>query len=116
MSDQKRHSNVQLRELLYVGDSGIHGRGVFAARRIARGEYIGTFAGPEVRRDGIYVLWVHDGSRGDEPIGRSGRNVLRFLNHSSRCNAVFDAFDLYARRNIRPGEEITIDYGGEDVG
>lgn len=115
MNGEKRYSNSQLRELVYVADSGIHGCGVFAARRIAKGEYIGTFAGPEVRRDGTYVLWVHDEALGDWPIGRSGRNMLRFLNHSPGFNAVFDAFDLYARRSIRSDEEITIDYGGEGL-
>lgn len=46
MKDARRLTNMQLREIVYVDESGIHGRGVFASRRIAEGEYIGTFAGP----------------------------------------------------------------------
>ena len=111
MSDGKRLHNRQLRGIVHMADSGIHGKGLFASRRIARGEYIGTFHGPQARRDGTYVLWVYDEGSGDEPIGRSGRNLLRYLNHSARCNAEFTGFDLYARRIIRCGDEITIDYG-----
>jgi len=107
-----RLSNRQLRGVVYVAESGIHGRGLFAAREIACGEYIATFHGPQARRDGNYVLWVYASPEDTEPVGRSGRNLLRFLNHAPSCNAEFDGFDLYARRAIAPGEEITIDYGG----
>jgi SET domain-containing protein len=107
-----RLSNRQLRRVAYVAESGIHGRGLFAACDIARGEYIGTFHGPPARRDGHYVLWVYASPEDAEPVGRSGRNMLRFLNHAALCNAQFDGFDLYARRAIAAGEEITIDYGG----
>lgn len=111
MNRQLRSTNAQLRGTVYVAASSIHGTGVFAARRFAKGEYIGTFHGPAVRRDGMYVLWVYE-QRGDaDPVGRSGRNMLRYLNHSSPCNAVFDGFDLYARRAIAHDAEITIDYG-----
>ena len=108
MSDGKRNSNRELRSVVYAAQSGIHGTGLFASRTIAAGEYIGTFAGPEVRRDGVYVLWVYDG---ESAVGRSGRNLLRYLNHGSPCNAEFDGFDLYARTKIARDAEITIDYG-----
>lgn len=111
MSGGKRLRDAQLSEVVYVAESGIHGKGVFAARGMGKGEYIGTFHGPEARRDGTYVLWVYEEGRGDLPVGRRGRNVLRFLNHAARCNAEFTGFDLYARRAIRRGDEITIDYG-----
>jgi len=57
------------------------------------------------------VLWVFED--GKEPVGRSGRNLLRFLNHQPEGNAEFDGFDLYARRDIAPGEEITFDYNSD---
>ncbi|MCB2101935.1 MAG: TerC family protein, partial [Rhodobacterales bacterium] len=31
-----------------------------------------------------------------QPVGRSGRNLLRYINHESPGNAAFDGFDLYA--------------------
>jgi len=42
-------------------------------------------------------------------------NVLRHLNHSCGANAFLRVFrrrvEVYARRAIRTGEEITVDYG-----
>lgn len=111
MSVPVRLTDGELKRVAYVDDSGIHGRGVFAATVIRKGDYIGTFAGPVAKRNGTYVLWAYETDDADEPIGRSGRNLLRFLNHALPPNAEFDGFDLYARRRIREDEEITIDYG-----
>lgn len=110
---ERRTHNSHLKTVVYAGESCIHGKGLFAARRITAGEYIGTFWGPEARRDGTYVLWVFDPENPDQAIGRSGRNMLRFLNHATRPNAAFDGFDLYANRAIAVGSEITIHYGNE---
>ena len=111
---ERRESDAQLEAIVYAADSGIHGRGLFAARRIARADYIGTFAGPRARRNGTHVLWVYETDEEDAAIGRIGRNMLRFLNHAARSNAAFEGFDLYATRTIRCDEEITIDYGWTD--
>jgi SET domain-containing protein len=100
---------MSLRRLVYKGPSEIHGTGLFARRQIEQGSFIGTYSGPRVRRDGTYVLWVCE--EGEAPIGRSGRNLLRYLNHAKDCNARFDGFDLYAVRRIEKDEEITFDYG-----
>lgn len=95
------------RTLVYVARSPIHGKGLFARQTIARGAYIGRYLGPAAQRNGSHVLWIEDG---DHWVGRRGFNRLRYLNHDSRPNAEFDGFDLYACRDIRSGEEITIDY------
>jgi SET domain-containing protein len=94
-----------------IGRSPIHGRGVFARRRIRRGGLIGDFEGRETKRNGTHVLWVleEDGSQ----VGIRGENELRFLNHSSFPNAEFSGASLYALRNIQPGREITFDYGDD---
>ena len=94
VSQPQRRFDRELREWVYAADSPIHGRGLFARRAIARGEYIGTFWGPEVKRDGVYVLWVTVGAGDAGVIGRSGRNMLRYLNHARRPNAEFDGFEL----------------------
>jgi hypothetical protein len=91
--------------------SPIHGCGCFARVALAAGDFIGTYEGPEVQEDGTYVLWVYD-AEGGVLRARSGRNLLRWINHSEDPNAEFDRFDLYARRAIAAGDEITIDYGG----
>lgn len=109
-----RETDAQLSTIVYVADSGIHGRGLFAARRIARDEYIGTFSGPRARRNATHVLWVCASDDEDSAVGRSGRNILRFVNHAAGSNAAFEGFDLYATRAIRCDEEITIDYGWAD--
>lgn len=98
-----------------VGESSIHGRGLFAARRIRSGAKIGEYRGPKTQRDGMHVLWV-EGDDG-EYFGINGKNGLRYLNHSSAPNAYFDGADLYAERSIAKGEEITFHYGEdwEDV-
>ncbi|HBG96359.1 MAG TPA: SET domain-containing protein-lysine N-methyltransferase [Chromatiaceae bacterium] len=98
----------RLRERVAKGPSSLHGQGCFARVAFRAGDFIGTYQGREARRDGTYVLWIS--SDGKHWIGRSGRNLLRWLNHSNRPNAVFDGFDLYALTDIGIGEEITFDY------
>jgi len=100
---------MSLRDLVYTGPSTIHGTGVFARRPIEEGSFIGTYSGPTTKRNGTYVLWVYQ--EGQAAVGRSGRNMLRYLNHAKDCNAEFDGFDLYAIRRIEKDEEITFDYG-----
>lgn len=112
MSREMRLSNTQLKAVVYAARSGIHGTGLFASCNLAKGVYIGTYAGPEARRDGTYVLWVYESGLDVEPVGRSGRNLLRYLNHAPACNAEFDGFDLYAKCAIHRDDEITIDYEG----
>jgi SET domain-containing protein len=114
MGREPRYRNAELSEWVYAAESPIHGTGLFARRAIAAGEYIGTYWGPTARRNGRYVLWVCDDREGEESWeGRSGRNLLRYLNHSRDCNAEFDGYDLYALRDIAPDEEITFYYGDE---
>jgi SET domain-containing protein len=97
-----------------VRGSRIHGRGLFALQRFRRDEYIGTFRGTRTRRNGRYVLWLI--ADDDRFHGIRGENELRFINHADRPNADFYGVDLYATRSIRPGDEITIDYGAWEEG
>ena len=55
------------------------------------------------------MLWVIDEAGGEK--GIRGKTGLRFLNHSARPNAEFRGTELYALRNIRLGQEITLHYG-----
>lgn len=114
MGGELRYRDSELSEWVYAAESSIHGTGLFARRAIPRGKYIGTYWGPEAKRNGMYVLWVSSGE-GDEECweGRSGRNLLRYLNHARDCNAEFDGYHLYALRDIAPDEEITFYYGDE---
>jgi len=102
-------SKVKLKDIVYSNKSKIHGTGLFAKRKFKKGEYIGTYEGPQAKRNGMYVLWVYEEEDAD-PIGRSGKNLLRYLNHSVTGNAEFDGFDLYALKKINEHDEITFDY------
>ncbi len=99
---------ARLRDLVRVGPSPIHGRGLFARQKIEPDMLIGEYEGPETRRDSKYVLWVEDG---EETTARRGVGPLKYLNHSKEPNAYFDGFELYALVEIAAGEEITFDYG-----
>ena len=108
---EQRSEDLALSSWVYAAESKIHGRGLFAARAIEAGSYIGTFDGPVTDTDDEHVLWVYqdDGSC----TGKIGANLLRFVNHASTANAEFDGFELFARCDIAPGQEITIDYNGD---
>ncbi|MEN8179286.1 MAG: SET domain-containing protein [Pseudomonadota bacterium] len=107
MTEQRKK---RLGDVVYKSISPIHGNGLFAKVELNKGQFIGSYEGPTAKRDGTYVLWVFE--EGLEPVGRSGRNLLRYLNHQEQGNAEFDGFDLYALADIKSHEEITFDYGG----
>ncbi len=98
------------------------GLGLFATRQFRKREYIVTYRGRRIRnaeadrleaRGSRYMFeintrWTIDGSR--------RWNMARYVNHSCRPNA--EAVErrgpiivYVARRKIKPGEEITVDYG-----
>jgi uncharacterized protein len=103
----------------------VHGRGVFARRRIRRGsriiEYVGErldAAAVEARYGGAAAEDPHTmlfslGS-GDSIDASVGGNAARFINHSCapNCEAVQegDRIFIYAIRNISPGAELGYDY------
>jgi len=96
---------------IVAGPSPIHGTGAFAAVAFQAGDYLGAYTGTSTFEDGTYVLWVETDDGSYE--GIDGTSVLRWLNHSHEPNVEFDGPDLYARRNITPGEELTFHYGDE---
>lgn len=103
---------MRLADQVRKSPSTIHGFGLFARVAIAADSWIGTYEGPTASRNGPYVLWVtHEDGTVE---ARSGRNLLRYLNHAVPASAWFDGFDLYAARDIQPGEELTIDYGWDE--
>jgi SET domain-containing protein len=98
-------------ERVKVGRSPIHGRGLFAARRIRPGAYVASFEGVATQKNGMHVLWTLD--EDDNEVGIDGRNDLRFLNHSGDPNTEFIGNELHALRNIQVGAELTIHYGDD---
>jgi hypothetical protein len=107
-----------------VRDSGIHGRGVYASRRIRKGtriiEYVGDRISHEVADarydakpdDGHTFLFVVDD---DVCIDAGiGGNAARFINHKcdANCETIIENRRVFieALRTIQPGEELGYDY------
>ena len=108
-----------------VLDSPIHGRGVFAARSIRKGETIIEYRGRRTTWDEAsetdgedddpfhtFLFSLDDGRVIDA--GVRG-NAARFINHSCAPNCeTFEDDDgrvyIAARRSIRAGEELSYDY------
>jgi len=111
---QRRRADPDSRLLarVEVRRSPIHGRGVFARKRLRKGQLVGRFEGETTRRNGTYVLWLID-EDGTET-GIRGRNALRFLNHGDPPNAEFRSDALHVLCNVQPGVELLIDYGWSD--
>jgi hypothetical protein len=108
-----------------VRDSRLHGKGVFAVRRIPKGtrviEYLGERVshreadrryGDKQRNDSHTFLFIVD-SRTVIDAGVNG-NEARFVNHAceSNCESVIEGRRVFidALRTIEPGEELTYDY------
>jgi SET domain-containing protein len=97
----------------------IHGVGVFAAHTIEKntklrlfikGERIRHFkSSARLKETIIYCIPQADGSYlGPGDFGRM--SIGWYLNHSETANAFHKNYTYYAKRRIRAGEEITIDY------
>jgi hypothetical protein len=90
---------------IIVKNSKYHGKGVFATKSIKKGEFIDSFRGKTVKKDGIHVLWISDEE------GILVQNDLKYANHDwENPNAEIKGIKLYAKRNIRKGDEILWDY------
>jgi SET domain-containing protein len=111
--------------LYVVRRSKIHGRGVFAARTIAKGTRIVEYRGRRISYDLAAELYPdEDGAPthtflfelDDDTVIDAGQggNAARWINHS--CTPNCEAVDADGRifieaiRTIRPGEELGYDY------
>jgi SET domain-containing protein len=106
---------------LSIGKSAIHGRGCFAARFFPKGRKIAEYAGERIsgreaarRMKGSRihrVCYVSDRVYLD---GARGGNGTHYINHSCEPNSytkVQSGHILFmAKKDIHPGEEITVDY------
>lgn len=113
VKSMSKKSDPVLEDLFYVDESSIHGKGLFARKTIKKGSYMGSYAGPTAKRNGMYVLWVQQ--EGGEWVGCNGKNMLRYINHHHKPCAEFDGLALYALKNIKKHQEISIHYGDEFV-
>jgi SET domain-containing protein len=113
--------------------SPIHGNGVFAVDTIAKGEHVIEYKGTLMTDAEADKMYGDGGETGhtflftlnDEYIIDANRkgNTARWINHSCdpNCQALIDESDsgdprkdkvvIEAIRKIKPGEELTYDYG-----
>lgn len=92
-------------ELVYVADSDLHGKGMFARKAIKADITLGLLEGYPTKKDGTYVLWL------TEKKGMRVTNDFRFINHDSNPNCALTDTDVITLRKIKPEEELTHDYG-----
>lgn len=118
-------SSVSKQPLIKVRNSRIHGRGVFAARRIRKGtriiEYVGERMSHEEAdkryedsdpNDNHTFLFIVDKKTVID--ATVGGNDSRFINHScdGNCESVIEKGRVWieATRTIQPGQELGYDY------
>jgi len=112
--------NLKLADGLSIRKSPINGKGCFATAPFKRRRKIAEYTGERIpdleaqRRAGRAKLricdidgrWSIDGSRGG--------NGTHYINHSCKPNAymktLYGHVLFFALRDVRPGEEITVDY------
>jgi len=110
---------------LTVKDSSVHGMGLFSTIEHKEGQIITIISGELIngeecvkREDegNVYIFYKDE----DEYIDASSHSQLRYLNHSCDYNCDIDEDDngnliLFAVADIQSGEELTIDYGYEEI-
>jgi SET domain-containing protein len=96
------------------------GEGLFACADIQAGDFIVEYLGKKIPTNVADTLKTRYLFELDEEWtidGETYSNIARFINHSCEPNAEGDIHDghimISAVRNIKTGEEITIDYGKE---
>lgn len=108
-----KNENVQTKK----SQSGL---GLFTLRDFKKGEMIIEYTGEKIteeeanRRGGKYLFELNDQWTID---GKGRENLARYINHSCKPNCYPELDDkeehvyIYAKRNIKTGEELTYNYG-----
>ncbi len=109
-----------------VKDSLVHGKGIFASIDIPEEETILLIEGDvidgnecerrEEEENNVYIFWNGD----DCYIDTNNSEKIKYVNHDCDPNCYVDEWDtstlqLVALRDIKAGEELTIDYGYEEI-
>lgn len=110
---------------LYVSDSAINGQGIFCSADIAAGECLMIWGGVPVRKstfdEKVYrfqtIVPISEEEYLALPVTDQSESIDEYLNHSCDPNAwLADEVHVVARRDIRSGEEITVDAATWDDG
>jgi uncharacterized protein len=113
-------------DYIVVRESLIHGKGIFAAKPCKEGEVLMVIAGETIdakecerreEEDGnVYIFYNGD----DCYIDTAMTEKIRYINHNCTPSAIvedrdLDSLYLVAAHDLATGEEITIDYGYEEI-
>lgn len=111
-------------QIIEVKDSLVHGKGLFALTDFPEETPIMIISGEVIDGDecerreeeegNVFIFW-----NGDNYID-SKNEIIRYINHNCEPNCYVDERDensllLVATREIKNGEEITIDYGYDEI-
>lgn len=125
MKKASRSKRKGKEKMVSVGRSAVHGRGVYATRRIPRGTRIIEYTGEHISWDLAQRLPPHDPENphhtfffslddGNVINAAVGGNEARWINHCCDPNARTDERNgrvhIFARRDIKQGEELFYDY------
>lgn len=110
--------------ILEVKESAVHGKGLFAKESLNDGQRIIEINGDVINADecvrrenegNVYIFWKDD----DIYIDTNNSDKIRYINHSCdyNCDVIEDSekLILIAVKNILAGEELTIDYGYDEI-
>ncbi len=96
------------------------GHGLFATSALHKGDFVLEYSGrriPTSLADTLKSRYLFEIDRRWTIDGSTRANVARYINHSCEPNCEGDVHDgrvlIYTARDIRKGEELTIDYGKE---
>ncbi|MBW3011806.1 SET domain-containing protein-lysine N-methyltransferase [Candidatus Woesearchaeota archaeon] len=106
-----------------VRDAGKKGKGIFALVDIKKGEHILDITGevietenPEEYPGEVREHWAPVGKKGKKFRFITPESPWMYMNHSCECNAgVVNNRKLIACRDIKKGEEVTVDYSTYDL-
>ena len=113
-----------------LGDSGVHGMGLYAGENIQRHEFVGEYKGEVItseegqRRGAVYdsqrLSYLFRLNEKQDVDGTYYGNKMRFINHRSVNENVYartfmvntvHRIALYAGKDIHAGKELLFDYG-----
>jgi len=112
-------------EFVVVKNSKIHGKGIFAAANIPEEELVMVIKGElitgkecekrEEEDNNVYIFW-----NGRYYIDTVNTKKIKYINHDCEPNCYVDdrdkeSLNLISLREIKKGEEITMDYGYEEI-
>ncbi len=113
-------------KFVFVKESDIHGKGIFISTKVPKDNKLLEIKGVvidgdecerrEEEEDNVYIFWNGD----DCYIDTSMTKKIKYINHDCdfNCDVVENGrggLMLIAYHTIEAGEELTIDYGYDDI-